>query len=344
MSGRGVGMDVVRTNIERIGGSLDMQTRPGLGTTIKVKIPLTLAIVPALIVSSGGDRFAIPQVSLLELVGLDAEGARTKVESVHGAPVYRLRGQILPIVYLNRELGTAGGQGDDAAATIVVLKADDRQFGLVVDQVNDTEEIVVKPLSPQCKGVDAFSGCTIMGDGHVALILDVLGLAQRAHVIDHRQERRTPATVVHQATGSDGDTLLVVGVGAEGRVAVPLSAVDRLEEFPAPASSTPPAATSSNTATRSCPSSTSPEPSATRRATNVRDVISVVVCVHRGRLVGLVVDRIVDIVEQAATIQQPGDRPGIVGSLVVQGAVTELLDIDAIVGSQLGFPEVVSNA
>src|SRR3954463_15984148 len=129
VSGRGVGMDVVRTNIEKIGGTLDMQTRQGQGTAIKVKTPLTLAIVPALIVSSGGDRYAIPQVSLLELVGLDGDQARKGIELVHAAPVYRLRGQILPIVYLNRELDIAQID-DNASLTIVVLEADDQQFGL----------------------------------------------------------------------------------------------------------------------------------------------------------------------------------------------------------------------
>jgi two-component system chemotaxis sensor kinase CheA len=353
VSGRGVGMDVVRTNIEKIGGTLDMQTRHGEGTTIKVKIPLTLAIVPALIVSSGGDRYAIPQVSLLELVGLDGEQARTGIELVHGAPVYRLRGQILPIVYLNRELDVAD-IGEQNAMTIVVLKADDRQFGLVVDQVNDTEEIVVKPLSPQLKGIGAFSGCTIMGDGQVALILDTLGLAQRAHVVSEVQEQQAVANGAPRAGDNDGETqaLLVLQVGDDGRTAIPLSAVDRLEEFGRTALEhtagrdvvqyrntilplvdigatlgyTPSAETSDTLQVVVYSQRGRAEGGADRRGGGA-------VSAQENRMVGFVVDHILDIVEQAGTIHQKSDRPGIVGSLVVQGAVTDLLDVAEIIES-----------
>ncbi len=146
-------MDVVKTNIEKIGGTVDLQSAGGKGTTLKIKIPLTLAIIPALIVTSGGDRFAIPQVSLLELVRCEGEQAARGIEHVHGAPVYRLRGNLLPLVYLNRELKLAPASAAERVAyNIVVLQADDRQFGLVVDEINDTEEIVVKPLSQAAEG------------------------------------------------------------------------------------------------------------------------------------------------------------------------------------------------
>ena len=161
LSGRGVGMDVVKTNIERANGSVDLHSAPGEGTTVKIKLPLTLAIVPALIVQTVGKRFAIPQVSLIELVRLEAENARSGIELVHGAPVYRLRGRLLPLVYLNRELGltanSENGSSTDDAVNIVVLQAEDRQFGLVVDGINDTEEIVVKPLSKHLKGLKAYA-------------------------------------------------------------------------------------------------------------------------------------------------------------------------------------------
>ena len=186
VSGRGVGMDVVKTNVEKIGGTVDVQSASGQGTTVRVKIPLTLAIIPALIVTCGGDRYAIPQVSLLELVRLKADEVGKGIELVHGAPVYRLRGRLLPLVYLNRELKLAPDarpRRNDGAVNIVVLQADERQFGLVVDQINDTEEIVVKPLRKQLKTVKTFAGSSIMGDGKVALILDVLGLAQHASVV-----------------------------------------------------------------------------------------------------------------------------------------------------------------
>jgi two-component system chemotaxis sensor kinase CheA len=192
VSGRGVGMDVVKTNVEKIGGTVDVQSSAGRGTTVKIKIPLTLAIIPALMVTAGGDRFAIPQVSLLELVRIEAGESGKGIEMVHGAPVYRLRGRLLPLVYLNRELqieSKAGKEGRSGSPTnIVVVQADGREFGLVVDEITDTEEIVVKPMGKQLKGISAYSGATIMGDGRVALILDILGLAQRAQVIAEARE------------------------------------------------------------------------------------------------------------------------------------------------------------
>jgi two-component system chemotaxis sensor kinase CheA len=181
-SGRGVGMDVVRTNIEKIGGTVDLESRPGRGTTVRLKIPLTLAIIPALTITSGGDPYAIPQASLLELVRLEGEQARRGIENVHGAPVYRLRGNLLPLVYLNRLLHVeTTPDTDDDVITIVVLQAEDRPFGLIVDAIHDTEEIVVKPLQKALKGVGVFAGATIMGDGRVALILDVQGLTRLGH-------------------------------------------------------------------------------------------------------------------------------------------------------------------
>lgn len=142
ISGRGVGMDVVKTNIEKIGGTVDLQNSEGKGTTLKIKIPLTLAIIPASVATSGGERFAIPQVNLLELVRLEGEGMTQGIEYIHGAPVYRLRGNLLPLVSLNHVLGLERKQGAAEVANIVVLQADDRQFGLMVDEINDTEEIV----------------------------------------------------------------------------------------------------------------------------------------------------------------------------------------------------------
>jgi two-component system chemotaxis sensor kinase CheA len=330
-------MDVVRTNIEQIGGSLDLHTRKGEGTTIKVKIPLTLAIVPALIVASGGQRYAIPQVSLLELVGLDAQAA-TKIESVHGAPVYRLRGQILPIVSLNTELGLPEA-AEGSSVTIVVLKADHREFGLVVERVNDTEEIVVKPLSPQCKNINAFSGCTIMGDGHVALILDVIGIAQRARVVTgaHDHSARSDATTTSTTTDVATEALLVVRAGADNRCAIPLRAVDRLEEFARDKIEH----TAGNDVVQyrdtilplvDIASCVGYSPSLQRA-----DTLQVVVHTEGARMVGFIVDEIVDIVEQVIAIHQRSERVGIVGSLVVDGSVTDLLDIHQIVQAVSGW-------
>jgi two-component system chemotaxis sensor kinase CheA len=348
VSGRGVGMDVVKTNIEKIGGVVDIQSQSGKGTTFKIKIPLTLAIIPALTVTSGGDRYAIPQVSLLELVRLEGEQARKGIEMIHGAPVYRLRGRLLPLVYLNRALGidsesSSVGAGKSAAdlANIVVLQADDRQFGLVVDEINDTEEIVVKPLGKQLKGIATFAGATIMGDGRVALILDVLGLAQQARVVTETRDRglvEKAATVREKSKGLQ--TLLLFRSPDGGRMAIPLSLVARLEEFE-----------------RSAVEKTGSQYVVQYRgeilpliflysaldgkegqegnleaseAHDASEKIQVVVYSDHGRSAGLVVDRILDIVESDEAVQSKLARKGTLGMMVTQGRVTELLDVEAV--------------
>ena len=335
VSGRGVGMDVVKTNIEKIGGSVDIQSTPGAGTTLKIKIPLTLAIIPALIVTSGGERFAIPQVSLLELVRLEGEQARRGIEMIHGAPVYRLRGNLLPLVYLSRELEL----GDDEAGigdvvNIVVLQTDDRQFGLVVGGVNDTEEIVVKPLGKQIKGVSAFAGATIMGDGKVALILDVLGIAQRAGVVAGARDRGLGKTDEQALDRSDErQTLLLFAVGESGRVAIPLALVARLEEFGRHQVETAAGSDVVQYRGQIMPLLHLSDVMGGSHAAERRDPIQVVVYTHEGRSIGLVVDRILDIVDEAVSIRRDGGRNGVLGSAVVQGKVTDLLDVRGLVGS-----------
>ena len=343
VSGRGVGMDVVRTNIEKIGGTVDLQSTAGQGTTVRMKIPLTLAIIPALIVTSAGDRYAIPQVSLLELVRLEGEHAGKAIENVHGAPVYRLRGRLLPLVYLNRELKMeveAKRDREASAVNIVILQADDQQFGLVVDDINDTEEIVVKPLGKQIKGVKTFAGATIMGDGRVALILDVLGLAQASNVVGEGHGR---AAAEKETTGPQAaakkQTMLLFRCGAEGRLAMDLSLVARLEEFKA-----------------EMVEKAGPLPVVQYRgqimplirvseflhmkdaAGNKGDAMQVVVYSENGRSVGLVVDRILDIVEDTIVCQQPSRQQGLLGSAVIQEKVTDLLDVRSLVrASNPGF-------
>jgi two-component system, chemotaxis family, sensor kinase CheA len=235
VSGRGVGMDVVKTNIEKIGGTLDLQSRFGHGTTVKIKIPLTLAIIPALIVTSSGDRYAIPQVNLLELVRLEGDQVKRGIEYVHGTPVYRLRGKLLPLVYLSERLGlseeAALENSEDKVINIVVLRANDRQFGLVVDKVNDTEEIVVKPLNRQLKGLSEYAGAMIMGDGSVALILDVFGLAVASGLTaEIRDNAHAGFGREGKQNGTDVKTLLVVDLGDARRFALPTGMVARLEK------------------------------------------------------------------------------------------------------------------
>ena len=211
VSGRGVGMDVVKTNIEKIGGTVDVQSAVGAGTTFRIKIPLTLAIIPALTVRCDGDRYAIPQVSLVELVRLEGEDGSKGIEQISGAPVLRLRGSLLPLVHLDTELGVGQGAADgrpaEGATFIVVLQAEDRQFGLVVDEVLDTEEIVVKPLGQQLKGISVYAGATILGDGRVALILDALALAQQAHVVNAARDRAMTSSAMSRMRSTTRPTL-----------------------------------------------------------------------------------------------------------------------------------------
>jgi two-component system chemotaxis sensor kinase CheA len=357
VSGRGVGMDVVKTNVEKIGGTVDVQSTAGRGTTVRVKIPLTLAIVPALIVTCGGDRYAIPQVSLLELVRIEAEDVSKGIELVHGAPVHRLRGRLLPLVYLHRELKLAAdanlSEQSNGVVNIVVLQADDRQFGLVVDEINDTEEIVVKPLRKQLKTVKTFAGSSIMGDGKVALILDVLGLAQRASVVTEMRERALTGKAAESAAGAEKQTFLLFAGPGESRMAIPLSTLARLEEFPV----------------------AQVEMSGREWVTQYRGQIlplirlhvvleerrnklralqalppvdsgpiQVLVLNHEGRSFGLVVERILDIVEQHADVRSAATRASVLYSVVIDDRVTELLDIPAILRSAERTVEQPSSA
>jgi two-component system chemotaxis sensor kinase CheA len=333
VSGRGVGMDVVKTNIEKIGGTIDLQSRPGEGTTMRIKIPLTLAIIPALVVATGGARYAIPQVSLLELVRLDGEQARTGIEYVGGVPVHRLRGNLLPILELRTVLGLPPAEEKPDAVNIVVLQADDRQFGLIVEGISDTEEIVVKPLGRHLKQIPAFAGTTIMGDGTVSLILDVLGIAQEGDVVSASREAAAAAGG-HASDGpevdADTETVLVCTVG-EQRVAIPLGLINRLEEFP----------------------SSIVESASGRQVVQYReqllnlvsiadmlgiraadrgpeDPIEVLVHSRGDTHVGFVVDSIVDVVDQAVAVRSESSRPGVRWSAVVGGKVTDLLDVGVI--------------
>jgi two-component system chemotaxis sensor kinase CheA len=335
VSGRGVGMDVVKTNIEKIGGIVDVQSKLCQGTSLKIKIPLTLAIIPALMVTTGGDRYAIPQVSLLELVRLEGEQARKGVEMVHGAPVYRLRGNLLPLVYLNRELKLLEKADDDGSVNIVVLQADGRQFGLVVDGINDSKDIVVKPLGKHLKGISTFSGATILGDGKVALILDVIGISQSANVVSESRERAlNNKATASQEISCDRQALLICRHGSGDRVAIPLSLVARLEQFPL------------STVERSNAHEVVQYRGEIMPLVQLsqvlggggcgaenKEIIEVVVYSERGKSVGLVVDQIIDIVEERITAKSDRQGGHLLGTAVVQGKVTDILDVRGVIES-----------
>ena len=333
ISGRGVGMDVVKTNIERIGGTIDIETTPGQGTKMVVKVPLTLAIIPALMVVCDGDRYAIPQSSLIELVRLDGQ-SREHIEYLHGTPVYRLRNRLLPLVNLKKQLALDSNASlENALLNIVVLHASGRHFGLIVDSVRDTEEIVVKPLGKQLQGIGCYAGATILGDGKVALILEVLGLAQEANVISKLEDRQEAADEARREQLSHLQSVLLFA-GRSGQMAVALDKVARLEAFP-----------------RHVVESAGGQDVVQYRGEIMRlvhlsnalpgyepdesqsDLLHALVYTHGARSMGLVIGSIMDIVEAPLKLQQTGIRPGVMGSGVIGGHITEFLDIEDIVRS-----------
>ncbi len=233
VSGRGVGMDVVKTNIEKIGGTVELISVYGKGTTIRLKIPLTLAIVPAMLVRSGSERFAIPQVKLVELVRIEADENKNGIEYLQGRPMYRLRGSLLSLIDIREVTDDAVEKREGTATNIVVLNAEGEVFGLMVDEILDTADIVVKPLGSFLKHLSIFSGATILGDGSIALILDVVGMAQNAKIDtkkDHSDEHGLSLNAAKKAS-SDVQDFLVFSLDTGVTHAVPLCLVQRLEEF-----------------------------------------------------------------------------------------------------------------
>jgi two-component system, chemotaxis family, sensor kinase CheA len=327
VSGRGVGMDVVRSNIEQIGGTVDLQSVAGAGAKFTIKIPLTLAIVSALIVEAGGERFAMPQLAVLELVRASRNGEH-RIERIKDTPVLRLRNKLLPLVYLQDVLrlgaAEAAARGDGDNGFVVVTQVGNQVFGIAVDGVFHTEEIVIKPMSSKLRDIAAFSGTTILGDGSVIMIIDPNGIAQtlgRAAQVGRddkpeRQDRQDNAA-------NDLVSLLVFRAGSHQPKAVPLSLVTRLEEI-------------------DCRKI---EVSDGRYLVQYRDQLMpllridsqsdlkqagaqpILVFSDRGRSMGLVVDEIVDIVEDKLNIEVSSDRPGVLGYAVVKGNATEILDV-----------------
>ncbi len=331
LSGRGVGMDVVKSHIEKIGGGVDIFSRPGEGVTVKLKIPLTLAIIPGLVITSGGERFVIPQVSLLELIRLEGDSDK-RIEHVHGTPVYRRRGGLLPVAYLNQVLGLKSAQTAEAV-NMVVLQAEDQQFGLVLDGINDTQEIVVKPLGKQLKSLSVYAGATIMGDGRVALILDVLGIGQCSGVLAESREQARASAEQKTQPGIEMQRLLLFRAGSFKRLAVPLSLVARLEEFPRSSIEHAGGSQVVQYRDRILPLITLRnvlEPGEPEEERGF-DPVQVVVFNNSDRSVGLVVDQILDVAEEAIAVRQKSARKGLLGSAVIGKRVTDFLDLNYVI-------------
>jgi two-component system, chemotaxis family, sensor kinase CheA len=322
VSGRGVGMDVVRTNIEKIGGTVEMKSQRGKGSTFVIKIPLTLAIVSALIVECAGERFAIPQISVVELVRAAANSENT-VEWLNNAPVLRLRDRLLPLVSL-QELLRLGKRTEQPSETfIIVAQVGTYTFGIIVDRVFDTEEIVVKPVAPILRDIAMFSGNTILGDGSVIMILDPNGIAAGTGEMTVSDGAKVAADASDKASANnDLTSLLLFRAGSASPKAVPLALIARLEEIDlgqVEYSHDKPVVQYRG---KLMPLVTiDPE---YRMGKEGRQPI--LVFADKDHTMGLVVDEIVDIVEDQLKIEVAVDRPGLIGSAIVAGKATDLID------------------
>ncbi len=334
ISGRGVGMDVVHTNLAKVGGTVEIESEVGKGTTIKVKLPLTLAIIASLLVSVEGQRYAIPQVNIAELMRIPAKERAKRIETIGGSEVTRLRGRLLPLVRLRATLGIAGAEADmeSAPVNVAVVQAGDLQYGLVVDAFLDSYEVVVKPLGRHLKPCGVYSGATILGDGAVALILDVAGIAKTSRLSEF-----TVADDGHGSSegktrpGVDRQVLVVVRNGGGELFAATLGLVLRIEKIK-----------------RSCI-----ELVAGRKTIQYRggvlplfaieevahvaprdDTETILILVYKagGREVGLMFSEVIDVFDTDAEVDAAAyAQPGIYGAAVINEHVTLLLDLHGIV-------------
>ena len=345
ISGRGVGMDVVKTNIERIGGSVTITSQVGRGTSLRVKIPLTLAIIPALMVSARGQRFAIPQVSLREIVTLYDGKSSPGIEHIGEHLVYRLRGELLPLIRLSEllRLPEPPASREHDFAFVVVLQAIGQRFGLIVDEVKRTEEIVVKPLHKTLARIPVFSGATVMGDGCVALILDVVGLARTAGVT---QQEEVPVSQEEDLDESWDDEpsvhgdYLVCEAAPNRFVAIPLLDVTRLEEFSASVIESASGQVLVPYGDHILPLLQLDGFSKPLDQSETR--VSVVVHGMGDRHVGLMVQRILDVSEAAQPLDTSQRRPGLLGRSLIGGHVLDVMDIKGLVRSAgIVFPDSV---
>jgi len=370
ISGRGVGMDVVKTNFTKLGGVIDVESRKGHGTTIRVKLPLTLAIIPSLLVSVQEETYAIPQVNLVELVRIPAKEVRNRVEKIGDALVMRLRGHLLPLLRLSEVMGIADRtfldpesgevrpdrrsrvedrrgpleretaeererrRGADrryhsnSALNVAVLSAGTFQYGLIVDRLHESEEIVVKPLGRHFKECQCYAGATILGDGRVSLILDVVGLTRQASLQDvGGSDRSGDEESRERQKLRDAQSMLLFRSSETEQFAVPLALVSRLEVFEHAKIERVGGRRTVQYRGGSLPLL---ELSETANVEALPDLDSYFVIVYTvaGREVGLLVSQIVDIVESNAEFDESTFRqPGILGSGIFQNRTTLLVDL-----------------
>ena len=327
VSGRGVGMDVVRTNIERIGGAIDLRSEKGKGSAFTIKIPLTLAIVSALIVECQNERFAIPQLSVVELVRASKDSEH-RIEILNKTPVLRLRNRLLPLVYLADCLKMPGAREgaltDGGEVFVVVSQVGEYSFGIVVDKVFDTEEIVVKPVAPLLRDISMLSGNTILGDGSVIMILDPNGIAASTSGAETAASGAAHKEAAQKATGAEeAVAMLVFRAGSEAPKAVPLSLVARLEEVDVKSVEQSNGRLMVQYRGKLMPL----VPLDPGMSLRQEGRIPVLVFTDDSRSMGLVVDEIVDIIEEKLQVELNSERVGFIGSAVLAGKATEIVDV-----------------
>jgi two-component system chemotaxis sensor kinase CheA len=322
VSGRGVGMDVVRTNIERIGGTVDFKSVVGKGSSFSIKIPLTLAIVSALIVECSGERFAIPQISVVELVKASPTSEH-RVELINETPVLRLRNRLLPLVSLRKTLKL--GEDDIQAngnAFVVVVQVGNSTLGIIVDRVFDTEEIVVKPVAPILRNIGIFSGNTILGDGSVIMILDLNAIVTYAGDVNTHAARNQVAAATHAKQGTNNQSLLLFRAGDGAQKAVPLSLVARLEEIDRATIEYSEGAPMVQYRGKLMPL----VPVTAGAVIPKEGMQAVLVFADKDKHMGLMVDEILDIVEERLQVDLSGRRPGALGTSIISGKATDVVD------------------
>jgi two-component system, chemotaxis family, sensor kinase CheA len=319
ISGRGVGMDVVRSNIEQIGGSVDVNSGLGRGTSFVIKIPLTLAIVPALIIEVAGERFAFPQLSVLELVRI---GSDHRIERIKSAPVLRLRQKLLPLIDVKDALRL--GTNNAAGAFVVVMQTGNQLFGAIVDNLFHTGEIVIKPMSSKLRHIGIFSGMTILGDGSVTLVIDPNVLAQSLARARSRTEAPTDTAEEKPIGRQDAVSFLTFRAGSERPKAVPLSIISRIEEVDYRKIEVADGQYIMHYRGELIPLfGFDRQPRIKKEAAQ-----PVLVFSEQGRSIGLLVDEILDIAEEPFDVITAGEGPGALGYALIDGVTTEIIDVD----------------
>ncbi|NJR63287.1 MAG: chemotaxis protein CheA [Cyanobacteria bacterium CRU_2_1] len=330
LSGRGVGMDVVRRNLESVNGTIEIDSQPRCGTTFRLKIPLTLAIIPALLISSSGERFTLPQASVQELIRIEGiDQIEQSIETLLDVSVYRLRGQILPLVHLASVLQLATSPTQSDILYFVVIAAEGYRFGLIVDQIEDTQDIVVKPLSKQLKSLKMFAGVTVLGDGKIALILDVAGLAHHAGV-----QQQQASLSIPEPDQRDRQLILIVLGPQNSRLGICLTHATRLEMISSEKIEQIGAQPVMQYRDRivSLIDLETVFTGISRPLSEFEAVVSVVViALDEHATVGLIVHQMLDIVEDSLTVTGAASRPGVQCYATVQGQITEILDLQALV-------------